>query len=285
MYCSGHIYQNISNLTSILIIEFISYDKEIKQAVYKIERKIRKIIYRNYFKRDQFKVYNRLGLNLLLNYANYIDRHLIIKQPYEKEQLKHLDEILNSNKFDLFLDIGANIGLYSLIAAKSGKIQKIFAFEPDLRNNFQFKSNIVINRFINVIKVFDYGLSNKEATVSFLQQNGTSTGQSRVKATSPVSTDTSRYKSTEINVKKFDNEFSNFQKQKVFIKIDVEGHELSVLEGMKNFLINNRCTLQIEIFDENLMKVEKILSELNYSKKIEFGADRIFKNNYSKTLV
>ena len=53
----------------------------------RLPRKLRKLIYRNYRRRDRFRLYDRLGLRLLLNYANYVDRQLIIHEPYETAQL------------------------------------------------------------------------------------------------------------------------------------------------------------------------------------------------------
>lgn len=159
----------------------------------KLEKKIRKIIYRNYGARNCLKVYERLGLVLLLNYANYIDRRLIIKEPYEERQLAHFATVLKQDNFNVFVDVGANIGLYSLLAAKTGKVAKILSFEPDLRNNYQFRANILLNNFVNRIEVRDVGLSNETGGVEFLQQQGSSTGKSRIEKTAPSSTKNKDY--------------------------------------------------------------------------------------------
>jgi hypothetical protein len=46
-----------------------------------MNKTLRKLLYRNYWRRDRYRVYRRIGLDLLLNYANYIDRQLIIREP------------------------------------------------------------------------------------------------------------------------------------------------------------------------------------------------------------
>ncbi len=57
-------------------------------------------------------------------------------------------------KSDVVLDIGANIGYYTLILAKLvGKKGRVFAFEPDPTNFALLKKNISINGYKNVILV------------------------------------------------------------------------------------------------------------------------------------
>ncbi len=55
--------------------------------------------------------------------------------------------------------------------------------------------------------------------------------------------------------------FSNYKKKKIVLKIDVEGYENKVLLGMKNLLKKNKILLQIEIFDNNFKKVNKLLEK------------------------
>jgi FkbM family methyltransferase len=243
----------------------------------RFEKKIRKIIYRNYGGRSCLKVYNRLGLVFLLNYANYIDRRLIIKEPYEERQLSHFDTALMQNNFDMFVDVGANIGLYSLLAATTGKVAHILAFEPDKRNNYQFRANILLNNFVNLIDVYDAGLSNETGSVEFLQQQGSSTGKSRIGKTAPSSTKDKDYQKTVIPIARFDDDF-HYEGRKIYIKMDVEGHELNALQGMQELLTGNSCLLQVEVFADNLAIIDEFMAQQGYTKFQEMGDDRFFKN-------
>lgn len=243
----------------------------------RFEKKIRKIMYRNYGSRSCLKVYRRLGLVLLLNYANYIDRRLIIKEPYEERQLSHFDTALKQNNFDMFIDVGANIGLYSLLAANTGKVANILAFEPDKRNNYQFRANILLNNFVNLIDVHDVGLSNETGSVEFLQQQGSSTGKSRIGKTAPSSTKDKDYQKTIIPIARFDDDF-HYEGRKIYIKMDVEGHELNALQGMQDLLTGNSCLLQVEVFAENLATIDEFMVQQGYTKFQEMGDDRFFKN-------
>ncbi|PLX50929.1 MAG: hypothetical protein C0613_02540 [Desulfobulbaceae bacterium] len=241
----------------------------------KLEKKIRKIIYRNYGRRSCLKIYKRLGLRLLLNYANYIDRRLIIKEPYEEEQFAFFTGALREGGFDLFIDVGANIGLYSLLAARTDKVAEILAFEPDRRNNYQFRTNILLNNFVDRIKVYDAGLSNATGGVEFLQQQGSSTGKSRIGKTAPATTKGKDYRKTTIGIMRFDENF-HYADRKIFIKMDVEGHELQALQGMTGLLTDNGCVLQVEVFAENLATIEEFMAGLGYTKFQEMGDDRFF---------
>ncbi len=243
----------------------------------KIYSTIYKVVYRDKNVRKEFHMYNRHGLKLILAYANRVDRRLIVKKPYEPEAIKHFEDSIKTGSFDLMLDIGANIGLYSLTAAKLG-CPKIIAFEPDDRNSFQLRANILLNNFIDIIEVFPYGLSDEDGQAPFLKEKGANTGASRIETTAPAETEYERYDSVSVKVCRFDDQFT-FTGHRAFIKIDVEGHELNVIKGMTNFLSNNKCIAQIEVFDGNLAIVENYLRGIGYKKLREFEDDRIFSNN------
>ena len=95
-----------------------------------------------------------------------------------------------------------------------------------------------------------------------------------------------------VNQKKIDNcstFFADFKigdeniklnNDKIAIKIDVEGHELYVLEGLKNNLKENKCILLIEIFDVNYDSVKNLLSSLDYKlfHKVIKNSNYFYKN-------
>ena len=69
----------------------------------------------------------------------------------------------------------------------------------------------------------------------------------------------------EISVKPLDEIF-NKKRKSCFIKIDVEGHEKSVVIGSQNFLKNNSCLLQVEVSkNEELEEVDNLMKSLGYS--------------------
>ena len=242
----------------------------------RLPRKLRKLVFRNYGQRDRFRCYDRLGLRLLLNYANYVDRQLIIHEPYEAAQLDHLLHAADSQPFDLFIDAGANLGLYALLMARSGRFVDILAFEPDPRNYRQLVTNIALNGLAADILLFACGLSDRDGTANFLQAHMRSTGMSRLGATAPADTRREQYTDIRVPVIRFDGHFSGTGRR-VMIKIDVEGHETEVIAGMQHLLEDNDCLIQLEVFDTGIKKVDATLADLGYRNYRSFGHDRLYR--------
>jgi len=69
----------------------------------------------------------------------YRGRDLLKREP---DTLYWIDNYMNDN--DVFYDVGANIGTYSLYAANKGGL-KIFAFEPESSNYYYLNKNIYLN--------------------------------------------------------------------------------------------------------------------------------------------
>jgi FkbM family methyltransferase len=160
---------------------------------------------------------------------------------------------------DTVLDIGANIGYYTLIFAKLvGEHGKVFAFEPDPTNFALLKKNVEINGYSNVILVPKaVSNENKKAKLYLCEQNQ---GMHRV------------YNSVFCN-DSIDIEFLRlddyFQDDKInFIKIDIEGAEYAAIQGMQNLLNRNREA--------------KLLTEFSPAASLENGIDS---TDYLKILV
>ena len=81
-----------------------------------------------------------------------------------------------------------------------------------------------------------------------------------------------------VNTRKLDDIIS-INGKNIIVKIDVERHELSVLEGAKNiFFSNNNVFLQIEIYPEHKDKIFSFLIKNNYNLVHSIVWDYYFKN-------
>lgn len=136
-------------------------------------------------------------------------------------------------KGDVVIDIGANIGYYTLIFAKLvGDTGKVFAFEPDPTNFELLRKNIEVNGYKNVT-LKQKALSDKEGKVvlALIKQNT---------ASHHISSEQQAPKnSIQVDTITADDYFKNFEHKIDFIKMDVEGAEIKVLNGMTNLLKNN----------------------------------------------
>jgi len=76
------------------------------------------------------------------------------------------------------------------------------------------------------------------------------------------------------------DEVIDLSDKKILLKIDVEGHELSVLEGLKMLLNNNKCMILVEIGDEKFEQVNEYLSKKNFKIifKSKYRLDYIYSN-------
>lgn len=230
--------------------------------------KLKKYFYKLFF--DKYHLFWRLDSHWLLRNSNYIDRKIIHKRPYEIKQLEYLINQAEKNEISVFIDIGANFGLYSILFSKLDCIKKIYAFEPQRENFFQLCSHVLLNDKDRKIKPFQVGLSSIKGEHTFLERTKSS-GMSRIEASSPASTKKNGYSKSSILVEPLDDLINLGTTEKLAIKIDVEGHELEVLQGARLLLSSNPVIIQIEILEN----IETILSDIerNYGLKLLHSID------------
>lgn len=228
-------------------------------------------------KRDKFQVARRKDGNFLLNYRNHIDRKILTDGAYEREQLDQLYMMSELLGVDFFFDIGANIGLYSVRMASSRNISKIYAFEPVTENRNQLHANILLNGLDDLVDVYAVALSNTSGTVPFMKNLGNSTGRSCIKETSIVASDEQRFREVSVLTNSLDNMFS-LEDKKLAFKVDVEGHEVKVLEGMRELLSANKCVVQVESFESNKKACFQFFYLLGYQSICSIADDHYFTN-------
>ena len=132
------------------------------------------------FWRGGYSIVSSGGSLFLLNYRNFVDREIAFYDDYETEQFSYFTKLMSEQGCDLFLDIGANIGFYSVHVGRSRLANQIIAFEPDPRNVNQLSANLLINQLTGRVEIVAKAVSNVESELPFQFFPDTSTGQSRV---------------------------------------------------------------------------------------------------------
>jgi FkbM family methyltransferase len=162
-----------------------------------------------------------------------VEKPLYLTGSYEAGTLSIIRKCLR--KGDIFIDIGANIGLMSIFASRIvGNEGIVYSFEPVPETFMILKKNIEINNVKN-ISALDIALSNTNRTyIIYTNPYGGKGSSSFIK---PLGQ--SGVKEYKVIAKRFD-EFlaTNYIANIRMIKIDVEGWELYVLKGAK-FLLHN----------------------------------------------
>jgi FkbM family methyltransferase len=191
----------------------------------------------------------------------------------------HENEIMEyfvPNDGDTVVDVGAHIGLYTLIAAnRVGSSGKVIAIEPDPENFKILKKNVLLNQLSNVEALECAVYSTKEKLKLFLPE--LEEGRTIFNT---VMQDRARTSNNflEVEANSLDNILQSINIAEVnWIKIDVEGAELEVLKGAANTLaLNKNLTLVIEIHGmEIYMQMIEYLKTRNlmtiYEKSNEKG--------------
>ena len=203
------------------------------------------------------------NLKIDLDIRESLERKIYFEKRYEEERLSYLIKKIHDYKIDTFIDVGANIGIYSLRIAKNvPNVKKIFSFEPLTETFNKLKKNIYQNNLENKIDIYNYGLSSVSQNILGLLRKKGNLKQA-------AGFNISGEGNIKISVKKCD-EIIQFHNQNICIKCDVEGHELEAFKGMEKLLKDNRCFLQIEIWEDNYKELNQYLIDSGYkfTKKI-----------------
>nr|WP_303647541.1 FkbM family methyltransferase [Haloarchaeobius amylolyticus] len=155
---------------------------------------------------------------------------------WEQAELKDFVSEIETN--DIVYDIGANTGLYTLFAAKKCHKGEVIAFEPYPPNVQLLKKDIERNSLTNVT-VIEKALSNSVGSIEFSQPTVADVG----------------YGSSSIQAEKSDSTIdvptttgdqlisSTRAPQPNVVKIDVEGAEPLVIEGLADALSQQECRI------------------------------------------
>ena len=151
---------------------------------------------------------------------------------YEKNETELFKKIVKKGM--VILDIGANIGYYTLLAARLiGAEGKVYAFEPDPYNFSLLNKNVKINGYNNVTTVQKAVFSQSGKMQLFLDKNNLG-GHSLSKA------NVNKSNSTSTEVTSIDDYFINSKQKIDLVKMDVQGLEMKVIEGMDNVIKENK---------------------------------------------
>ena len=266
-------YMNL--LSKIILMGVIQFAPKNTLDIAKILVK-RLVMEKRYIKR---LLYRTVTLNGYKMKVDKFDTHdIITKKTFEPEETKIIKQFLSSNKNLVGLDLGANIGYYTLLMAKY--CDKVYAFEPEKNNYDILSKNILMNKYINIIAENKaVGDKQKEGFLNIAMEAGSHSFLDSIKSR----------KVEKVRIVKLDNYFDKVSEKPNIIKIDIEGYELEALRGARNLLKNVRAILieynvglmkengrdPIELFNfikDNGFKIEQII---NYKLEKVSGASDI----------
>lgn len=133
------------------------------------------------------------------------------------------------------VDIGANIGFYTLLLAKLAATGRVYAFEPGRLSFSLLTINTLLNGYENV-ELVNQGVTSSTGT-AFYYSGGTVESGSTVALEQPVF-DHTRHR-VAVPTVALDDFFRDRHAKVDYIKIDIEGGEFEALKGMTQLLENN----------------------------------------------
>jgi FkbM family methyltransferase len=195
------------------------------------------------------------------------------------------------SRVSTFLDIGSNLGYYSIVGKKFNPNLNVTAFEP-LPAAYKFlKQNILLNNLD--ITAVPIALSNENGTATFhIRHNSKFNNfEDQLPGDSSLNSSmsqTSNWSKIIVNTQTLDSFFqSSLDKQKTidFIKIDTEAAEHLTLKGATLILKNHRPIIMIELIKGKIeSEIDAIFSDLRYGyyKTTSKGLLKMYNLNLEK---
>ena len=169
---------------------------------------------------------------------NMISAYVTDFHTWEEDWLNATGEILTKHKDFVYLDLGCNIGVYSLFAAKLGA--NVFAVDPNINNLRLLAKSLRLGHLHDNVTLILNAISDAHDNVTLEIVKG-NVGGSVIKALDKIQKSDSenmvRSVDTENIVETVTlDDFGDILKdEKVFIKMDIESYELNAIEGAHSF--------------------------------------------------
>ncbi len=195
-----------------------------------------KIRLQNFIGKHFFKngilVFNSDGVKFRLMANDWITRIILIEGNYESGSTQLAKKLLSNG--GLFIDIGANFGLFSCIVAKGNEKVKVISVEPNYQMMGRITDNIKLNDLQHRVMIFNTAVSNKIQWVTMEQPMDGNLGTTVTRAG----------KNGLLSILSCPLEFILKENNIIsvdLVKIDIEGNEFQVLENFPfdRFYIKN----------------------------------------------
>lgn len=197
------------------------------------------------------------------------------------------------NSSTLFIDIGANIGYYSLLASSQGI--KVVAFEPVVKNLELFEQSIWSNNFEKLIKVHNIGIGEKKYRAMFNTYDDNMGLCRPVELCEQITIPISSTEEVQIDTI---NEYINFDGiDNVVVKINVESMELEVLRSFDKLLESTKIKyilIEISRVGKKHLEVINIFKKYGFTKvyfiedntknKLEYNTEYLEDQRYIFTM-
>lgn len=233
--------------------------------------KLRRRFYKPFNKivhRGRYFVSGYFGADFLVRSVNVGGLEISAKIG-EYAELKNFVRRCAELKPDVFIDIGANLGLYTCVMMKNRLAPRAILFEPDRRNRVHLRANLLINDLLDTnIEIHEVALGSASGKFRLVP------GPERDIGLSQIVENTGTTGGYDVNVVRCDNVVALAGK-KLAIKIDIERYERKALAGMARTLRDNRGIVQIEALEAREETIA-MMAAAGYALVEEFPPNLVF---------
>jgi FkbM family methyltransferase len=212
-------------------------------------------------------------LNVKFESCNFVIRPFILSDiimvsGFYEQHISNL--LLDVKQGDIFMDVGAYIGRYTIpIGKKVGSRGRVIAFEPNQSSAEILDRNIALNNLSNVTVFRKPVGGNKKEVIYRISDRPMFSGIGLRLNPKFVFNSEMKMHSVALDEVVFGLGIERID----WLKIDVEGFEVEVLNGARNIIKNGSPRIIIEVAPENIEAVRKIFSEEGFSLSHIFGAN------------
>lgn len=188
-------------------------------------------------------VRTKYGFGYRADLGDWLGQYVYLTGVYEPPTARIIHALLDSG--DTFIDVGANSGFFTLLGAtRVGPTGKVLAFEPVPVMRKRLTDNVTMNQLGNV-RIQDVALSNAPGSITLFEGPEGHKGTSSLRPLDNAAT------KIEVQTRPLDAYLDELDAVKL-IKIDVEGAEQLVIEGMEAVIERYHPALIIEMTDDYL---------------------------------
>tara|TARA_Y100000768_G_C23962839_1_gene676296 strand:+ start:417 stop:1235 length:819 start_codon:yes stop_codon:yes gene_type:complete len=211
---------------------------------------------------------NISGLSFTLSCTNWVThfRWYLFKTK-EPESIYFFDNYLNEG--DVYFDIGANVGVFSIYPAKRFDDIKVFSFEPEASNLAYLKENIIENKISDKVMIYGLGISDCVGLSKLHLQDLLAGSAMHTEDQNDIELSAEGKKpilwSEGIYTVSLDYFCEELNLMPNVIKIDTDGNESKILMGAKNILKNPLLkAILVETPEDQIVECHSILIESGF---------------------
>jgi FkbM family methyltransferase len=199
---------------------------------------------------------------------------IVANGTHEPNEMAFMTRVLRSG--DDFVDVGANVGIYSTILGRAGA--RVIAFEPDSNTRRVLEANLAANCLLGGGRALPYALADWDGIGRF------SSGQD---VGSHLETEMGQQTSVAVSVARLDSLVATgivdlySPPALLFMKIDAEGADLKVLRGATSVVTAHTPVILVEVW-EGGNAIRSYLEGLGY-RVYHYSESRRYLGEYPKT--